>query len=172
METTRTHGRLDSGAALLERTLAAALVAAVILNVVNVVSRYVFGDVISFADELQIYLMVALAFMGSVVASARRMHLRMDVLTRSFPQAMRRLFNGLEAIAAVGLCGLVTWVSSQYTVRMYEIGSHSENAHVPMWIPHGVVAVAFAFMTLIGVLRIGSRGPAPTTEAVIEEVLS
>ena len=71
METTRTHWGRDSGAALLERTLAAALVAAVILNVINVASRYVFGDVVSFADELQIYLMVALAFAGYQVLSPK-----------------------------------------------------------------------------------------------------
>lgn len=138
----------------LEVILAWALIAAVAMNAVNVVGRYVFGTTISGVDELQIYLLVALAFFGSVVASIRGQHLRMDVLTRFFPSGINRFLRGLEAVSVVVLCGFVCSVSIQYALRMGQIGTVSENAHIAMWIPHSVVALAFGALTLVGVAEL------------------
>ena len=55
---------LERAATSLERALASALLAAVAINVANVVARYVFGRSITGADELKVYLMAALAFFG------------------------------------------------------------------------------------------------------------
>ena len=74
-------------------------------------ARYGFNHAITGADELQIYLMVAMAFLGAVVAHIRRRHLRMDVLTRHFPPAVARWLNGIEALLAIAVCGLMTWIS-------------------------------------------------------------
>jgi TRAP-type C4-dicarboxylate transport system permease small subunit len=134
----------------LEVVLACALIAAVAMNVVNVIGRYVFGSSMAGVDELQIYLLVALAFFGSVVASVRGQHLRMDVLTRFFPAGLNRFLRGLEAVGAVVLCGFVCFISTSYALRMAQIGTVSENAHLSMWIPHGVVALAFAALTVAG----------------------
>jgi TRAP-type C4-dicarboxylate transport system permease small subunit len=143
--------RLFAGIAItLETVLAFALIAAVAMNVVNVIGRYFFGSSMSGVDELQIYLLMALAFFGTVVATIRGQHLRMDVLTRYFPNAVNRALRALEAVGAVVLCGFVCFVSSSYAVRMAQIGTVSENAHIPMWIPHGVVALAFAALTFTG----------------------
>lgn len=74
----------------------------------------------------------------------------MDVLTRFFPKRMNRLLAALEAIGAVVLCGFVCFVSASYAERMFQIGTKSENAHIPMWIPHSLVALAFAALTFVG----------------------
>jgi TRAP-type C4-dicarboxylate transport system permease small subunit len=156
--TDRHRGRLARAvlgvATRLEAVLACALIAAVGMNVVNVIGRYAFGSSMSGVDELQIYLLVALAFFGSVVASVRGQHLRMDVLTRFFPQGIKRLLRGLEAVGAVVLCGFVCFISTRYALRMAQIGTVSENAHIPMWIPHGIVALAFAALTLVGAVEL------------------
>lgn len=152
--TERNSGRLAravlGAATRLETVLACALIAAVGMNVINVIGRYAFGTSMSGVDELQIYLLVALAFFGSVVASVRGQHLRMDVLTRFFPQGINRVLRALEAVGAVVLCGFVCVISTSYALRMAQIGTVSENAHIPMWMPHGVVALAFAALTLVG----------------------
>jgi C4-dicarboxylate transporter, DctQ subunit len=145
-------------AARFESVLAALLIAAVVMNVVNVVSRYVFGESILGADEIQVYLMIAMAFLGAAVASVRHAHLRMDVLTRSFRPATRSALERIEALLTAGVCGLVTVVATQYTLRIYSLASRSENAHIPMWIPHSLVAIGFASMTLVAVVRIFGRG--------------
>lgn len=171
-------GILRRAAVSLEFVLASALIAAVVMNVANIIARYVFGRSLSGADEWQIYLMVALAFFGSVVAAVRGQHLRMDVLNRFFPQAVQCVLGTVEAVASVVLCSFVCFVSTHYAVRMHQIGSVSENGHIPMWLPHSLVAVAFGAMTLVGVadllLRLsGSRLVERESAAtVVSEVVS
>ncbi len=158
----RPQGLLDAVATGFSRLLGAALIVAVLVNVVNVVSRYGFNHAITGADELQIYLMIGLAFLGGLVAHIRRRHLRMDVLTRHFPPRAARLLAGVEALLAIAVCGLMTWVSWTYTIRIFKIGSHSENAHIPMWMPHSVLAISFTLMTLVGLIRLFMRDEKPT----------
>jgi C4-dicarboxylate transporter, DctQ subunit len=144
-------------AARIESVLGAALIAAVALNVVNVVSRYAFGDSITGADEIETYLMVAMAFVGSAVASVRHAHLRMDVLTRSFRPGIRAALERFEALLTVCVCGLVTYVATIYALRIHALDSHSENAHIAMWIPHSLVAIGFGLMTLVALVRLFGR---------------
>jgi TRAP-type C4-dicarboxylate transport system permease small subunit len=147
------------------RLLGVALIAAVILNVVNVVARYVFDHALTGADEFEIYLMIGMAFLGGLVAHIRRRHLRMDVMTRHFPPIMARLVRGAESLLTIAVCGLMTFVSWRYTLRIYAIGSHSPNAHIPMWIPHSTLAVAFTLITLVEVTRLFTRAPSPVRGA-------
>lgn len=171
-------GALNGIATLFSRLLGAALIVAVIVNVVNVIGRYGFNHAITGADEFQIYLMISMAFLGGLVAHIRCRHLRMDVLTRHFPPGLARLVNGAEALVGVAVCSLMTWISWNYTIKMFRIGSHSENAHIPMWIPHSVLAIAFTLMTLVGLVRLFVRAeieaapaPSPVAPSPVEDVL-
>jgi TRAP-type mannitol/chloroaromatic compound transport system permease small subunit len=91
---------------------------------------------------VEVYLMIGTAFFSGLVAHIQRRHLRMDVLRRRFPPAIARLVDGTKTLLAIAVCALTTWISWAYTIRIFRIGSHSENAHIPMWIPHRVLAVS------------------------------
>ena len=80
----------------LERLLGAALIVAVLYNFVNVVGRYVFGQTFISADEVQIYIMVYIAFLGAAVATWRRMHLRMDVLVQRLPRSVQATLGAVD----------------------------------------------------------------------------
>ena len=150
----RINGGLTMVANGIALLLGVALMVAVVINASNVVGRYVFNSPIEGADEIEVYLMVTLAFMGALVAHIRRRHLRMDVLARRFPPRLARVVNGAEALTAVAVCGLLSWVSFNYTDRIWRLGSHSDNSHTPMWIPHSVLTVSFALMTVVGAIRL------------------
>ena len=145
---------LDAAASAISVLLGVALIIAVAINIANVVGRYGFNRPIEGADEVEVYLMVGLAFLGGTVAHIRRRHLRMDVLARRFSPPLARVVNASEALVMVGVCGLMSWVSFNYTSRIWHLNSHSENAHIPMWIPHSMLTTAFTLMTLVGVIRL------------------
>lgn len=151
---TRINRALGTAATGVSLLLGVALMIAVMINVINVISRYAFNHPVEGADEVEIYLMVGLAFLGALVAHIRGRHLRMDVLARRFPPPVARLVNAAEALVGIAVCGLMTWVSFSYTSRIWRLGSRSDNAHMPMWVPHGILPVAFALMTLVGVVRL------------------
>jgi TRAP-type C4-dicarboxylate transport system permease small subunit len=137
----------------IERSLAYAFIAAVGLNFINVIGRYGFGQTILSADELQIYIMVFMTFLGAAVVAWRNHHLRMDVVVNALPLPLRRLVRMAELAVIVILTAFVLWNSAYYAEQMFTIGRVSDMARVPMWIPHGAVAVGFGLIALIGCLR-------------------
>jgi len=145
---------LDRLTGWIEHALAYAFIAAVALNFINVVGRYGFGSTILSADELQIFIMVFMTFLGAAVVAWRNQHLRMDVLVNALPPPIRRLIKIAELVAIVILAAFVLWNSTYYAKQMFNIGRVSDMAQVPMWIPHGVVAVGFGLMALIACLRL------------------
>jgi TRAP-type C4-dicarboxylate transport system permease small subunit len=138
----------------IERVLAYAFIAAVALNFINVIGRYVFDATILSADELQIFIMVFMTFLGAAVVAWRNQHLRMDVLVSALPLPVRQLIRIVELAVIVTLAAFVLWNSTYYAEQMYAIGRVSDMARVPMWIPHGVVAAGFGLMALIAALRL------------------
>jgi TRAP-type C4-dicarboxylate transport system permease small subunit len=143
--------RLTGG---IERVLAYAFIAAVTLNFINVVGRYGFGTTLLSADELQIFIMVFMTFLGASVVAWRNQQLRMDVLVNALPAPIRRLIKIAELAVIVILASFVLWNSTYYAEQMFNIGRVSDMAQVPMWIPHGAVAVGFGLMALIACVRL------------------
>jgi TRAP-type transport system small permease protein len=139
--------------AAIERVLALAFIVAVCLNFANVVGRYGFGTSIAGGDEVQVYIMVWIAFLGAVLVSWRGEHLRMDVLAQRFPHAVRSTLEMIELVLVVGLAAFALWQSWNYTEHMIAIGRRSDNAGIPMWIPHSAVAVGFALMLVVAILK-------------------
>lgn len=132
----------------IERILALAFIAAVGLNFANVVGRYGFGCSIAAADEVQIYIMVFMAFVGAAVVSWRRQHLRMDVLVRFFPRSIQRGLQYCELALLVALAGFVVVQSWRYSAQMFALGRTSDVGGIPMWLPHGAVALGFALILI------------------------
>ena len=138
----------------IERSLAYAFIAAVALNFINVVGRYGFGSSILSADELQIFIMVFMTFLGAAVVAWRNQHLRMDVVVNALPAPIRRLIKIAELATIVILTAFVLWNSTYYAEQMFDIGRVSDMAQVPMWIPHGAVAAGFGLMAFIACVRL------------------
>jgi C4-dicarboxylate transporter DctQ subunit len=116
-----------------------------------VVGRYGFGRSISGADELQVYIMVWMAFGGAAVVSWRRSHLRMDVLVRFLPLKVQIILKVSEAILLIAMAGFALWQSWRYTEQMLALGRKSDVAAIPMWIPHSAVVAGFGLIALIAV---------------------
>ncbi|MEO7242017.1 MAG: TRAP transporter small permease [Variovorax sp.] len=152
-------------AVALEKLLAAALIAAVLINFATVLGRYVFGVAWSGADELQVYLMAAIAFLGAPVVTVHGLHLRMDVLLQNFTPRLRRILGVVELLLLIGLGGLVAKLSLDFVLRMKALNIISDNAHFPVWIAHTSVTLGFTLMTLAALVQLmallrAPKGPA------------
>lgn len=137
----------------IETLLAVLLVLAVLLNFANVVGRYGFNRSILGADEVQIYMMIWMSFLGAAVVTWRHQHLRMDMLLNALPAVLQTVVRIFEAIVLVVLSGLVVWQSGSYAQKMFMLGEKSTAAEVPMWIPHSAVVAGFILVLLIALLR-------------------
>jgi TRAP-type C4-dicarboxylate transport system permease small subunit len=144
---------IDALAVALEKLLGAALIVAVLYNFVNVVGRYIVGQTFISADEVQIYIMVYIAFLGAAVATWRRAHLRMDVLVHRLPQRVQAALGALELALVIVLAALVLYVSSGYVKQMAGLDARSQNAGIPMWIPHSAIVIGFGLIALLAILQ-------------------
>jgi TRAP-type C4-dicarboxylate transport system permease small subunit len=138
----------------IELALAVAFILAVLLNFTNVMGRYLFGISFLASDEVQVFIMVGMTFLGAAVVTRRHQHLRMDVLVQFMPKAMRVAMRIAEQALLIVLAGFVISQSYFYASQMLRIGRTSDMAGVPMWIPHGAVTLGFALILLIAGWRL------------------
>jgi TRAP-type transport system small permease protein len=160
----------DRIARVIELGLALAFIVAVLLNFANVVGRYLFGLSLLGSDELQVFIMIGMTFLGAAVVSRRNMHLRMDVLVRYLPRRLQLLLRCLEQALLMLLAGFVLTQSYFYASRMWSIGRTSDMTGVPMWVPHGVVVLGFGLILIVAAWSIvrllrGLPERAPAAEA-------
>ena len=140
---------IDRIARVIELALALAFIAAVLLNFINVFGRYLLGLSLLGSDEVQVFIMVGMTFLGAAVVTRRNMHLRMDVLVKFMPAPVQTLLRVVEQILLAALAVFVLMQSYDYAQRMHAIGRVSDMAGVPMWIPHGTVLLGFALILIV-----------------------
>jgi TRAP-type C4-dicarboxylate transport system permease small subunit len=144
----------DAVAIATERALGLALIVAIALNFVNVVGRYLTGFTLTGADEIEVYILIWIAFLGAAVVSWRRQHLRMDVLLGALPASVQAAVAVLETCVLAAVTLFVAFQSYRYVEKIYALGAVSDIARVPTWLPHSAVVVGFGTMALIVLIRI------------------
>lgn len=144
----------DRIARAIELGLAVAFILAVLLNFGNVMGRYLFGVSFLASDEVQVFIMVGMTFLGAAVVMRRNQHLRMDVLVGFMPMSVRLLLRIAEQLLLVTLAVFVLMQSWFYAGQMLRLGRTSDMAGVPMWIPHGMVALGFGLILVIALWRL------------------
>ena len=156
---------IEKGVQVIALVLAGAFLLAVMLNFANVVGRYVFTEAILGADEIQVFVMIWMTFVGAIVVTWRNQHLRMDVLFCSLPKPVQKSLRLFELVLLAVLAGFVVFQSVRYVGLMIRVGRTSEAASVPMAIPHAAILIGFAAMGLLSLLRLWltlgrKKGPA------------
>ncbi|MCB1395064.1 MAG: TRAP transporter small permease [Rhodobacter sp.] len=133
--------------------LALVLLAMVGLSAGNVVARYLFNAAILWADEIAVFGMILLTWLGAIVVAWRGSDIRMDLLVAALPRGAQRPVAVLQDLVVAGSCGWVAWLSYGYVTRVHRIGMTSDSARLPVWPVHAVIPVALAAIALIALVR-------------------
>ena len=148
----------------IEHVLAVGLIVAILFNFFNVVGRYLTGFTLTGLEEIEVYLLIWIAFLNAAVVSWRREHLRMDLLVMAMPGPMQRAVHVFETIVTLMVTTFVGYYSFLYVQRIFRLGAVSDMARLPTWIPHSAVFVGFGLMALIalycGIALLRRRPPA------------
>lgn len=146
-------GFFDKVASALQAFLGLMLIAMVCLSVYNVISRYVFNSALLWADEIAVFAMIALAWLGAVVCGWRSAEIRMEILTGLLPTGAQRWIVILQQLVAAVLCAWVAWQALPYITRAYAIGMRSDASGFPVWLIHAVIPFSLVLVALIAALR-------------------
>ena len=79
---------------------AAALLAVVVLNAVNIVLRYFFKMPLSWAEEAMLYLMIFGVYIGAVSVAWQQAHIRIDAVLDFAPPARRKVLEIVSTLVA------------------------------------------------------------------------
>lgn len=141
--------RLDRALSWSEWTfIGGALAFASVLLFANVVLRYVFLDPLNWAEELTLYLMVWIVFVGGSVAVRTHGHIAIDLLPLVLSPANRRRLAIGVAAATLVFFAVFFWYSLQHTLRVRSINQLTPVMQAPMWLTYLAMPVGSALMAL------------------------
>jgi C4-dicarboxylate transporter, DctQ subunit len=128
--------------------IGAALAFASLLLFVNVVLRYVFLRPISWAEEVSLYLMVWIVFIGGSMAVRTRGHMAIDLLPLALTPRNRQRLSVFVALLALVFFAVFFWYSGQHVLRVQGIGQTTPVMGAPMWLAYLAMPVGSALMGL------------------------
>jgi TRAP-type C4-dicarboxylate transport system permease small subunit len=136
------------------------LLLSVLLNLSNVIGRYVFGAPISSAEEVMLFLLVAIVFLGNSVVAWEHRQIRMDVFLHALPPALRRAFDLVADLAAVAVSVILIVLGWPAISMLAEYDQRSQAAEIPLAIPQALVPIGLGLTALLIMARLfGAHAP-------------
>jgi TRAP-type C4-dicarboxylate transport system permease small subunit len=133
---------------------AAALLAIVALNAVNIVLRYFFRSPFSWAEEAMLYLMILGVYVGAVSVAWQQAHIRIDVVLDFAPPERRKVLEVISTAVMVAVLIPVVFASFRVVNLLFDFDQRSDALHLPMWIAQSVVPISLLLIVLMSLLRV------------------
>jgi TRAP-type C4-dicarboxylate transport system permease small subunit len=127
---------------------------AVLINIVNVIGRYLFASPIFWAEEVLVFMIVWAVFLSAASITFNGANLSMDLFYAKLKSPWKQVVNVMIAAAFLG-CTLFAAAQSYQVVTLYlHNGTVSTAAEIPLYIPHAALLVGFTLMALAVIVRL------------------
>ncbi|MFM8555031.1 MAG: TRAP transporter small permease [Betaproteobacteria bacterium] len=133
--------------------LGCVMLAGVLLNLSNVIGRYVFAKPIFWAEEVLVALTIWGVFLGAAVVTWRGDHLNMDLFSTRLSGGVRLALNALTALTLAAVCAFIAWQSFTIVQLFAQTQAVSAGAQIPKVIPHSALLVGFSLSALAVIVR-------------------
>ena len=129
---------------------------AVVLNIVNVIGRYVFGMPVFWAEEALTFTVIWIVFLVVGTITYRGAHLNMDLLYSRMPSVMQLVIRIAIALALI-VCAAYTAMLSWSVVKLHYMTSGvTAGTNIPLVIPHSALLFGFSFIAAAALVRLPS----------------
>lgn len=122
------------------------LVFSVALIFLQVVMRYVFGNSLSWSEELARYLFVWQIWIGVSYAARNRTHLRITVVKDALSPKVQRALELAVTVVWIGFGLFVAFKGCQLVLRVAKFNQLSSALQIPMMYVHMAVPVGCGLM--------------------------
>lgn len=122
------------------------LVTLIVMAGSQILLRNIFGAGITDIDSLTRVMVLWLGLFGAVVASRKKKHINVDILSPRLPKKARALVAVIMDIFTVGVCFAVAFYSLNLLIIEWESGA-TVFANVPSWLAVSILPLAFSLIT-------------------------
>jgi len=129
------------------------VLATIAINGANIFGRYVLGTSIVWAEEIMIYIMVWLVFVGAPLVAWDNAHLRMDILPNLLTGRARAALNLVGLAAVVAAASFVAWNAWHVVELMQRLGRRNVAGDIPMTLPHSAILIGFFLVVVASLIR-------------------
>lgn len=121
---------------------------------VNVILRYVFLEPLSWAEELTMYLMVWIVFVGGSIVVRTRGHVAVDVLPLLLSRHGKRRLSVAVTVVAIVFFAAFFYYSGLHTLRVRASGQVMPAMLAPMWLAYLAMPIGSLLMGLRTIQRL------------------
>lgn len=108
-------------------------------------TRYVLNDSLGWTEEIARFLLIAVSFIGSVMAVRKQSHIAVEILYRWLPRPVRRVLQTVVDLVALVFYAALVWFTIQLAGRTQQM---MVSIDVPKSLVYWGVAGCFAAMAL------------------------
>jgi TRAP-type C4-dicarboxylate transport system permease small subunit len=102
----------------------------IVVVLLQVFCRYVLGSALGWAEELSVYLLVWMVFLGAAAAAQDRSHIRVDVFVDLLPLRFRMIFRVMADLLQAVFMVVMVWLGFRMVGVMS--GTQSPALHLPV----------------------------------------
>ncbi len=128
-------------AAFIQALSAVLLLVAVAINFANIIGRYIFMAPIASAEEVMLFLLVGIVFLGNSVVGFEGKQLRMDVVLGALPPRLRHGLELLADLTMIAVCVTLIVLGWPAIEMLAEFDQRSQAADIPLAIPQALVPI-------------------------------
>lgn len=140
------------------------VLAAVVL--LQFVSRYVLNDSVAWTEEIARYLLIAVAYAGSVMAYRKGEHIFLEVIYRRVSLASVKPLAVTVDLVSVAFHAALTFLAAGLT---FEADRRMISVDLPKSIVYGFVAITLLAATVVAARRLVSR-TGQSSEQILREI--
>lgn len=138
---------------MLRIALAVLLGLSVALNLANVIGRYALHAPIEGAEEVMLFFMVGIVFVGASIVSWEGGHIRMDIIVAMMPESVQRAIGIVSDTAMCAVCVIVIWLGFPVILQLAMFNERSQAANVPLAIPESLIPIGLFLVIVSTILR-------------------
>ena len=116
---------------------------------IDIFLRYFLSKPLLFSNEVSVYCMVYVTFVGAALTMKKKGHIRVDLLYRHLSRKIQLWLDLVTTIMGTLVICIITWKSVGWVLYTYNSGFLSPGVlETQMWIPMSAVPLGLFFFSL------------------------
>lgn len=142
-----------------------ALAAIAIITLWEIASRALFDEPTLWAQDVSVFLLIGVTFIGLVPTDRAGQHIRIDLWYKKLSGPAQVTLERVTYLAVALFAGLAAWTGTEIVVQSLRFGRTTLSLFaIPLWIPQSTLAIGFALLAVECLRRVlarpsGSGGP-------------